>query len=97
MIVGREASAIYRPERQLARAKQCTCATMPGGYLSFGIYQKLGGEREFGAFWLHLGLPTIVACAACWLLVAQVVTPPLITTRSQRIRETTHCRSQLAT
>ena len=45
---------------------------MPGGYLSFGIYQKLGGEREFGAFWLHLGLPTIVACAACWLLVAQV-------------------------
>ena len=88
-----EASAIYRPE---PRAKQCTCATMPGGYLSFGIYQKLGGEREFGAFWLHLGLPTIVACAACWLLVAQV-TPPLITTRSQRIRETTHSRSQLAT
>ena len=44
---------------------------MPGGYLSFGIYQKLGGEREFGTFWLQLGLPTVVACAASWLLVAQ--------------------------
>ena len=99
---------------------------MPGGYLSFGIYQKLGGEREsgamltrtsrslrtlrapascvacvpeaqgsccatvrtpyayeprvcltfrvpwhhrFGAFWLQLGLPTVVACAASWLKV----------------------------
>ena len=46
---------------------------MPGGYLSFGIYQKLGGEREFGTFWLQLGLPTVIACAACWLLVAQRV------------------------
>eukprot|EP00966_Prymnesium_polylepis_P083604 1936490-Prymnesium_polylepis.1 len=37
---------------------------MPGGYLSYGIYQKLGGEREFGAFWLYLGLPTIAAFSA---------------------------------
>ena len=44
---------------------------MPGGYLSFGIYQKLGGEREFGAFWLQLGLPTIAAITTCWLLIAQ--------------------------
>lgn len=44
---------------------------MPGGYLSFGIYQKLGGQREFGAFWMQLGLPTIAGIAACWLLVAQ--------------------------
>ena len=44
---------------------------MPGGYLSFGIYQKLGGEREFGVFWLHLGLPTIAAISVCWFLVVQ--------------------------
>mgnify|MGYP006142083775 CR=1 FL=1 len=44
---------------------------MPGGYLSFGIYQKLGGEREFGAFWLQLGLPTIAAIATCYVLVVQ--------------------------
>ena len=54
----------------------CACAAMPGGYLSFGIYQRLGGEREFGAFWLQLGLPTIVACAACWLPVAQRLMSP---------------------
>lgn len=44
---------------------------MPGGYLSFGIYQKLGGERDFAAFWLQLGLPTVLFLAACYLLVAQ--------------------------
>ena len=43
---------------------------MPGGYLSFGIYQKLGGEREFGTFWLQLGLPSVGAIGTCWLLVA---------------------------
>lgn len=46
---------------------------MPGGYLSFGIYQTLGGEREFGAFWLQLGLPTIVVIATCYALVMQQV------------------------
>lgn len=49
---------------------------MPGGYLSLGIYQRLGGEREFGAFWLQLGLPTIVTCAACLLLVTQRLMSP---------------------
>ena len=44
---------------------------MPGGYLSFGIYQRLGGEREFGPFWLLLGLPTIATIAACYFLVVQ--------------------------
>ena len=44
---------------------------MPGGHLSFGIYQKLGGEREFGPFWLQLGLPTVAVIATCYLLVAQ--------------------------
>ena len=72
---------------------------MPGGYLSFGIYQRLGGERDFGAFWLQLGLPTIVACAACWLLVAQRLMSPkawavcsvgLIGARGERVDES--CR-----
>ena len=45
---------------------------MPGGYLSFGIYQKLGGEREFAVFWLQLGLPTIITIALCYFsMVAQ--------------------------
>ena len=45
---------------------------MPGGYLSFGIYQWLGGEREFGVFWLQLGLPTVAVVALLWFfLVAQ--------------------------
>jgi hypothetical protein len=44
---------------------------MPGGYLSFGIYQKLGGEREFGPFWLQLGLPTVATIGFCWFFVAQ--------------------------
>tara|TARA_B110001452_G_scaffold111518_1_gene92437 strand:- start:3 stop:227 length:225 start_codon:yes stop_codon:yes gene_type:complete len=42
---------------------------MPGGLLSFGIYQKLGGEREFGAFWRVLGLPTIAIIAAGYILL----------------------------
>ena len=47
---------------------------MPGGYLTFGVYQYLGGERDFGAFWLQLGLPTIVVVAVCHVvLVAQHV------------------------
>ena len=47
---------------------------MPGGYLSFGIYQKLGGERDFGDFWLKLGLPSILLIAAGYFfLVAQRV------------------------
>ena len=44
---------------------------MPGGLLSFGVYQRLGGERDFGKFWQQLGLPTIVAIAALYALVAQ--------------------------
>jgi len=46
---------------------------MPGGQLSFGIYQALGGEREFGAFWVQLGLPTIAVIAACYGLAAHQV------------------------
>jgi len=42
---------------------------MPGGLLSFGIYQKLGGEREFGAFWRVLGLPTIAIIATGYILL----------------------------
>ena len=44
---------------------------MPGGHLSFAIYQRLGGEREFGAFWLQLGLPTVAVLAVCYLLLSQ--------------------------
>ena len=39
---------------------------MPGGQLSFGIYQRLGGQRNFGSFWLELGIPTVIAVAACY-------------------------------
>ena len=42
---------------------------MPGGYLSFGIYQALGGEREFGEFWKTLGFPVILLIALSYLLV----------------------------
>ena len=44
---------------------------MPGGYLSFGIYQALGGEREFGDFWKSLGIPTIVLIATCYALLVR--------------------------
>ena len=49
-------SALFTPE-------------MPGGYLSHGIYQRLGGEREFGAFWMSLGFPVILLIGLCYLLV----------------------------
>ena len=39
---------------------------MPGGYLSFGVYQALGGERSFGEFWSQLGFPTILLVATCY-------------------------------
>ena len=42
---------------------------MPGGYLSFGIYQALGGEREFGEFWKTLGFPVLVLIALSYVLV----------------------------
>jgi hypothetical protein len=44
---------------------------MPGGYLSFGIYQALGGERTFGEFWATLGLPVVVLLASCYLLLVR--------------------------
>ena len=44
---------------------------MPGGYLSFGIYQRLGGEREFGQFWLQLGLPTLALIVAAFFFLVQ--------------------------
>ena len=40
---------------------------MPGGYLTFGIYQALGGERAFGSFWKEIGLPTILFIATCYV------------------------------
>ena len=46
---------------------------MPGGYLSYGIYVKLGGEREFGDFWKILGFPVITFIALCYLLVDRAV------------------------
>ena len=46
---------------------------MPGGQLSFGIYQAIGGEREFSAFWLHLGLPGFAAIGASYLLVPHIL------------------------
>ena len=44
---------------------------MPGGYLSFGIYTWLGGERDFGSFWRQLGLPVILLIATCYLLLVR--------------------------
>lgn len=44
---------------------------MPGGYLSFGIYQALGGERDFGEFWRQLGLPVILLVAVCYFLLVR--------------------------
>ena len=43
---------------------------MPGGQLSFFIYQQLGGERGFGDFWLRLGLPVLAG-----LIVGYCVMP----------------------
>ena len=42
---------------------------MPGGHLSHYIYRQLGGERDFGPFWLQLGLPTLVILAVSYLLL----------------------------
>ena len=42
---------------------------MPGGHLTFFVYQKLGGEREFVAFWKELGLPVLLLVALAYLLV----------------------------
>ena len=44
---------------------------MPGGYLSYGIYQYLGGERDLGTFWLQLGLPSVAVIGASYFLVVQ--------------------------
>ena len=47
---------------------------MPGGLLSHGIYQKLGGTLEFGPFWRTLGLPTLAVLALCYgLLVSRQI------------------------
>ena len=48
---------------------------MPGGHLSHGIYQRLGGERDFTSFWLHLGLPTLAVIATCYyfLVVSKII------------------------
>jgi hypothetical protein len=54
--------------------RSCLCGylpEMPGGYLSFGIYQSLGGERDFGTFWRQLGLPVILLIAACYALLVR--------------------------
>ena len=44
---------------------------MPGGHLSFGIYEALGGERDFGTFWRQLGLPVILLIATCYALLVR--------------------------
>ena len=44
---------------------------MPGGHLSYWVYGKLGGERPFGEFWMHLGLPVIAFIAICYLRVGE--------------------------
>ena len=36
---------------------------MPGGHLTHGIYNLLGGEREFGPFWYEVGLPLLAMLA----------------------------------
>lgn len=36
--------------------------------VSFGIYQRIGGEREFGEFRTQLGFPTIAFLGACFFL-----------------------------
>ena len=42
---------------------------MPGGQLSYFIYQKLGGELSFGGFWTKLGLPTVAFIAFAFCMV----------------------------
>ena len=37
--------------------------------MSYYFYSKLGGERQFGAFWMQLGLPTIALVAAAYFLL----------------------------
>ena len=42
---------------------------MPGGQLSYFIYQQLGGELSFGSFWMKLGLPTVAVIAMAFCVV----------------------------
>ena len=42
---------------------------MPGGYLNYGIYKLLGGERSFGDFWFQLGLPVIAVILGSLVLL----------------------------
>ena len=42
---------------------------MPGGYLNYGIYKLLGGERTFGDFWFQLGLPVIAVILGSLVLL----------------------------
>ena len=44
---------------------------MPGGQLSYWVYGKLGGERTFGEFWMHLGLPVIAFIAVAYFLLIE--------------------------
>jgi len=44
---------------------------MPGGLLSHGVYQTLGGERDFGEFWRRLGLPTLGVIALCYVVLVR--------------------------
>lgn len=41
---------------------------MPGGQLSFFVYQQLGGEQSFREFWLHLGLPVVAVLGLAYAL-----------------------------
>jgi hypothetical protein len=71
--VNQALTASAQPAPRLSSSRVHTSALftpeMPGGYLSHGIYQRLGGEREFGAFWMSLGFPVILLIGLCYLLV----------------------------
>ena len=42
---------------------------MPGGQLSYWVYGKLGGEKSFADFWMHLGLPVVAFIGMCYFFV----------------------------
>ena len=52
-----------------AAAVALTSDPMPGGQLSFFLYQQLGGEQSFREFWLHMGLPVVGVLALAYVLM----------------------------